>query len=220
MPRTDSTRRGFSLMEVTTALGIISFALVALLGVFPLGLENSRMCVGETRATQLVKMITATLESEPFTAAPCFATVTPLDLSQEESWPQPGDALPGASASQPETDPVTLYVSYDARQEPRIVRATSAPSDAIYRVELRFRTERLAMPAGIPVAGSPAAPAAAKPVIGSTMLVRMTDLTGPTGLRWAALKKKEAGGATKFKKGLLFETQAFIPKYSRTAALK
>ena len=33
---------GFSLVEVTVALGIVAFALVALLAVFPIGLTSDR----------------------------------------------------------------------------------------------------------------------------------------------------------------------------------
>lgn len=120
---------GFSLMEVVTALSVISFALVALLGVFPIGLENSRTTVAETRAAQVARMVVATLRSEPFQAAPCFGTTT-LDLATL-------DTLTTG-------DPAVLHVSYGVHEEPAIVRTDTPPADAIYRLELRFEPETFA----------------------------------------------------------------------------
>lgn len=141
---------GFSLMEVVTALSVISFALVALLGVFPIGLDNSRASVNETRAAQLTRMIFSTLRSEPFQAARCFGTAA-LDLS----------ALDAADDDPPEV----LYVSYGTTGEPKIVRETTAPPDAIYRIELRFHPQTFT--------------AAKQPrVTGSKVDLRMTGLNG------------------------------------------
>jgi hypothetical protein len=195
-------------MEVTTALGVISFALIALLGVFPLGIENSRQCVSETRASQLIGAISATLMSEPFKAAPCFSTTaSPIDLSLEKSWALPGVAAAGV--------PVVLYVSYDVGDTPHITRESSA--NAIYKVELRFKTETLpGLATGAPpVTGTP--PAA--PIVGSTVLVRMTDISGVTGQSWAEIMQVE-NGTPKYKKGLVLQTQIFVPSFSRLAYLK
>ena len=146
MPATDSSfvradrARGFSLMEVVTALSVISFALVALLGVFPIGLENSRTSVNETRAAQLSRMVFSTLRSEPFQAVPCFGETQTLDLSVLDTFPA--------------GDPALLHVSYGVNEEPKIVRATAAPEDAIYRIELRFHPETFAAATPPRVSGS------------------------------------------------------------------
>ncbi len=133
--RVNPASRGFSLIEVATSIGVIAFALVALLGVFPLGLENGRLCVGDTRATQLVKMVATTLESEKFTAAECFSVAEPalpvLDLTTV--------GTEGVLSAAPDA---VLYASYDVTALPRLVRAVDVPADAIYRVELRFRREK------------------------------------------------------------------------------
>ena len=130
--RVSASHRGFSLVEVATSIGVIAFALVALLGVFPLGLENSRFAVGDTRATQILKTVSATLQGEPFTAADCFNNGgTKLDFT----------TLGTEAALSPAPDAV-LYASYDVNSLPRLTRATQVPLDAIYRVEIRCRREK------------------------------------------------------------------------------
>ena len=44
--------RGFSLVEVVLALGVVGFALVAILGVFPVGLTTQHSAQDDTRAAQ------------------------------------------------------------------------------------------------------------------------------------------------------------------------
>ena len=54
----------FSLVEVVLALGVISFALVAILGVFPIGLAANRTSISDTRAAQLVNAVVATIDAQ------------------------------------------------------------------------------------------------------------------------------------------------------------
>lgn len=140
-------------MEVVTALSVISFALVGLLGVLPIGIDNARTSVSETRAAQLSRMVFSTLRSEPFHAAPCFGTNT-LDLSTLSTFEEP--------------TPEILYVSYGTYEEPRIVRTNTAPADAIYRLEMRFRPEVFTS-------------ANASRPTGSTVRLRMTGLNAQQG---------------------------------------
>ena len=58
----------FSLVEVVLALGVIGFALLAIIGLLPIGLQSGRASIQETRATHLAKEVFATLRSQPFTA--------------------------------------------------------------------------------------------------------------------------------------------------------
>jgi hypothetical protein len=144
-------------MEVVTALGVVSFALVGLLGMLPIAVDNSRASVSETRSTQLVNMVFSTLRSEPFNAARCFSESLPaLKLTELE-------AAPGGEP------PVILYASYDVRQNPQIVRrrpTDQRPEDAIYRIELRFHPERFG---------------ASARVAGNTVRLRITGLDARQG---------------------------------------
>lgn len=54
----------FSLVEVVLALGVISFAIVAILGVIPTGLQTSHSSQDETRAGQLAQAILSSMASQ------------------------------------------------------------------------------------------------------------------------------------------------------------
>jgi type II secretory pathway pseudopilin PulG len=57
-------RDAFSLVEVVLALGVVAFAIVAILGVLPTGLQTSRGSQDETRAAQIAQAIFASLASQ------------------------------------------------------------------------------------------------------------------------------------------------------------
>jgi uncharacterized protein (TIGR02598 family) len=59
-----SIRRGFSLVEVVLALGIISFAIVAILGAFPLALQTSHSSQDDARATQIAQNVLNAMASQ------------------------------------------------------------------------------------------------------------------------------------------------------------
>jgi Tfp pilus assembly protein PilV len=85
------SRFGFTLAEVVLALGVIAFAIVAILGVFPLGLSTSHSAQDETRAPQIAQTILSTIASQTFNAVSIklYNTVgaqngsVDLDLTQE-----------------------------------------------------------------------------------------------------------------------------------------
>ncbi len=56
----------FSLVEVVLALGIVSFAIVAILGLIPTGLQTSHSSQDETRAAQIAQSILATFAGQQF----------------------------------------------------------------------------------------------------------------------------------------------------------
>ncbi len=116
--------RGFSLIEVIITVGVISFALVGLMGIFPIALEQSRNCIDETRSAQLARMVFATLAGEPVAAAECFGGENGGTLNLE--------------TIDTSTSPVVLYASYDVTKQVAIVRTVTPPRDAEYRLELRF----------------------------------------------------------------------------------
>jgi type II secretory pathway pseudopilin PulG len=58
---------GFSLVEVTLSLAIFSFALVAIIGLFPVALRTARESNAETRATLIARRIVDEIQSLPTT---------------------------------------------------------------------------------------------------------------------------------------------------------
>ncbi len=65
--RTGSRRAsGFSLIEVTLALGIVTFALVGAVGVLPTALSSSRQSFNKNRASAIADTLFASFRSSPF----------------------------------------------------------------------------------------------------------------------------------------------------------
>ena len=64
-----SASRGFSLIEVVIALGIIAVAILAIVGIVPVGLQTGKSAQSETRATQIAQDIFASLSTQPRTTA-------------------------------------------------------------------------------------------------------------------------------------------------------
>jgi uncharacterized protein (TIGR02598 family) len=62
----EKKRAGFSLVEVTIAIGIVSFALVTLLGVVPVGLIATQEAMRQTAESQIIKQISSDLGMMPF----------------------------------------------------------------------------------------------------------------------------------------------------------
>ena len=112
--------RGFSLIEVVIALGVVAFALVAILGVFPAAFSQNRKSISDTRTAQLARMIVSTIESQTatFSNIDCFGAT--LDLV----------------ASSTGTNPVLLYAAYPSPNQPEIT--TTKNGTSIYSIEIRF----------------------------------------------------------------------------------
>lgn len=127
MKHRKSGSAGFSLIEVSATLALIGFAMIALIGVLPVGLEQARTSINETRAAQLLGMVLSSLEGEPLTQAQCFGLglMPPLDLSTLDNTTGPAS--------------IFLFASYDVRQRAAIERADKPPQQAEYRIELRSK---------------------------------------------------------------------------------
>lgn len=57
---------GFSLIEVTLAIGIVSFALLAIIGVLPIGLVNAQQSIRQTTYSHMISRISSDLSLVPF----------------------------------------------------------------------------------------------------------------------------------------------------------
>lgn len=64
--RTVRGRAGFSLVEVTLAVGIMAFSLVGILGVLPLAMNSGRQSFNQARATAVANSLFATIRNQPF----------------------------------------------------------------------------------------------------------------------------------------------------------
>ena len=62
-----SSKSGFSLAEVTLALGIAAFCLVAVFGLIPVGVQTNRNATSQTAATNILAAVVADLRATPNT---------------------------------------------------------------------------------------------------------------------------------------------------------
>jgi len=69
MSRPDRPNAAFSLVEVTLALGIMAFCLVAIFGLLPTGLNTSRDAIAQTAAANIAAAIAADLRQTPAATA-------------------------------------------------------------------------------------------------------------------------------------------------------
>jgi len=56
---------GFSLVELTLALGVASFCLIALFGLMPVGIQTNRNATSQTAATNIMGAVVADLRATP-----------------------------------------------------------------------------------------------------------------------------------------------------------
>jgi len=59
---------GFSLVEVTLAVGIAGFCLIAILGLLPIGLKSNSVAIEQTKAVSVIGGIAADLRNTPRSA--------------------------------------------------------------------------------------------------------------------------------------------------------
>jgi uncharacterized protein (TIGR02598 family) len=58
---------GFSLVEVTLALGVAAFCLIAVFGLMPVGVQTNRNATSQTAATNIIATVIADLRATPST---------------------------------------------------------------------------------------------------------------------------------------------------------
>ena len=68
MTRRPFRSAGFSLVEVTLALGIAAFCLIALFGLLPLGVKTNQSSISQTAAAALLSSVVADLRATPKTS--------------------------------------------------------------------------------------------------------------------------------------------------------
>jgi len=106
-------RSGFSLVEVTLALGIAAFCLLAVFGLLPIGLKTQQSAIEQTAATRIISAAASDLRNTARTAAASslFAITIPGNTASTSS---------------------TLYFDTEGRYSPAI------SADSRYRLTVTF----------------------------------------------------------------------------------
>ena len=113
----------FSLVEVTLALGVAAFCLLAVFGLMPIGVQTNRNATSQTRATNILASVIADLRSTPLTTPPGGATT-----SLQYQIPIPANPVPvGSTTSVP-----PLFFAEDG------TFSTSIQAQSRYQVNITF----------------------------------------------------------------------------------
>ena len=67
----------FSLVEITLALGVAAFCLMAVFGLVPVGVQTNRNATSQTAATSIVSAVVADVRATPLTTPPGQAITSP-----------------------------------------------------------------------------------------------------------------------------------------------
>ncbi|MEI8234337.1 MAG: hypothetical protein WCH57_06585 [Verrucomicrobiota bacterium] len=113
---------GFSLVEVTLALGVSAFCLIAIFGLLPVGLKSNQTAMEQTVATGILTAAAADLRATPPTFPPGQAA-----RSQQFGIAIPSNPVADSAAS------ATLYFTSSGQ-----CRQTASDADARYRLTVRF----------------------------------------------------------------------------------
>ena len=94
-------KRAFSLVEVTLALGLAAFCLVAIFGLLPIGMKTSEAAVEQTDASRIAAAVAADLRSTPpgQTVTRQYAISIPAAGAQATSVPLYFDADAASSST-------------------------------------------------------------------------------------------------------------------------
>jgi uncharacterized protein (TIGR02598 family) len=114
----------FSLVEVTLALGVAAFCLIAVLGMLPLGLKTQQTGIAQTQANSIISQIVSDLRAD--------VRLPPGQASKAQGqWSN----LHGHWAQV--ATPDTLYFTNEGKQTGSI--NTTAPADAVFRATITYR---------------------------------------------------------------------------------
>ena len=83
---------GFSLVEVVLAIGVIAFAMVALLGLLAVSTNSSRSSDEDTSVAAVAREVMTQMRSVPYSTLLTKTATWPIDPTTTDVWPvEPGD---------------------------------------------------------------------------------------------------------------------------------
>ena len=115
----------FSLVEVTLALGVAAFCLLGILALWPVSVKTNQLSSQQTTANSIISQMAADLRAA--------ARLPPGQLSKQFSL-DPSKGIKGRW----DPTPQYAYFDYDGRQTG--VNQITAPSNALYRATLTYRS--------------------------------------------------------------------------------
>jgi type II secretory pathway pseudopilin PulG len=115
---------GFSLVEITLALGVAAFCLLAVFGLLPIGLKTQQASVQQTTANEIISQTAADLRAAVRYPPGLADQLNDNQKTLKGHWAQVGT-------------PDTLYFTNEGVQTGGVSPGT-VPSDAIFRATLTY----------------------------------------------------------------------------------
>ena len=123
---------GFSLVEVVLSIGVVAFAMVALLGLLAVSTNSSRSSDEDTSVAAVAREVMTQMRSVPYSTLLTKTATWPIDQTTTDVWPvEPGDPTTPAP---PPTYLATLYFDNDAHR-------VATVGAAIYKCEVKLRAD-------------------------------------------------------------------------------
>jgi type II secretory pathway pseudopilin PulG len=125
---------GFSLVEVTLALGVAALCMLVLLGLLPAGVKTQQNSIQQTTANQILSQVCSFLRADVRLPPGLYKQVCPNPDDPDD--PCNWDQLHGhwANVAQP---PDTLYFTQTGKQTGN-VNQSSTPADAVFRAKITY----------------------------------------------------------------------------------
>jgi type II secretory pathway pseudopilin PulG len=123
---------GFSLVEVTLALGIAAFCLIAVFGLVPIGVQTNRNATSQTAATNIISSVVADIRATP-NANPTSAQFS-INIPSDPTSPPtfvPPDVVPCSGSQTSATSQIRYFDSQGQA-------TTSITSNSRYRLIVTF----------------------------------------------------------------------------------
>jgi type II secretory pathway pseudopilin PulG len=134
LPQTEPPLLGvaaFSLVEVTLALGVASFCLIAVLGLLPTTLKTQQASIQQTTANQIISTIFSDLRADVRLPPGLDSKVCPDDPNEPCAWRDLHGHWRNIAA------PDTLYFTNQGKQTGTV--NGSPPADAVFRAKITYR---------------------------------------------------------------------------------
>lgn len=128
---------GFTLVEVTLALGIAAICLVALMGLLPTSLKTQQSSIHQTTANQIISQISSFLRADVRLPAgqASKACPDPPDPNEPCDWSN----LTGHWRNV--ATPDTMYFTNEAKPTGTVTQPNNVPADAVFRAKITYMTQ-------------------------------------------------------------------------------
>lgn len=125
---------GFTLVEVTLALGVAAICLIPLIGLLPTSLKTQQNSIHQTTANQIISQISSFLRADvrlpPGQASK--ACPDPPDPNEPCDWSNLNGHWRNAAT------PDTMYFTNEAKPTGTVTQPNNVPADAVFRAKITY----------------------------------------------------------------------------------